>query len=139
MNLAARVKESAITEFRDGRESLETAGARLRLAIPSRWPGGAACNRSKDFGKCDCFTIVDIEGGKIRGIETAPNPYHYEKIGFGTVDLLMLLGTDAVIVSDKKSIPLLNLRESGIKIYLGASTSVLGAVEDFIFETLVPV
>lgn len=139
MSLAASVKESTVTEIRDGRERSVTAGNRLRLAIPSQWPGGAVSERSKDFGKCDCFTIVDIDGERIKCVNKVPNPYHYERIGFGTVDLLMLLGTNAVIVSDKKAIPLLDLREGGMKIYLGGSNSVLGAVADFVLGTLASV
>ncbi len=47
-----------------------------RIAIPSQGQGGMDGLRAGHFGHCDVFTLVDVEGGKIKEISTVPNEEH---------------------------------------------------------------
>ena len=53
-------------------------GETLKLAVPTMGAADLASERSGHFGHCDCFTIVDIEDGEIKGTSELANPPHEE-------------------------------------------------------------
>ena len=111
---------------------------KTRLAVPSTWPGGIESPRSGHFGRCDCFTLVDIELGKVRDIKVVPNPPHTQGDCFAPVDLLKVHGASAIVVSGIGMRPLTGFREAGMEVYLGSGPSVSDVVLEFILKALSP-
>ena len=50
----------------------------MKVAIPTLGKGGLDCERSGHFGHCDCFTVVDVEDGKVGTVSVIDNPPHEE-------------------------------------------------------------
>ena len=44
-----------------------------RIAVPSESPGGLHAQRSGHFGRCECFTMVDVADGQIGDIAVLQN------------------------------------------------------------------
>jgi predicted Fe-Mo cluster-binding NifX family protein len=87
------------------------------LAIPSDLPGGLDVARSGHFGRCECFTIVEITGGEVTGVRAIENAGHVDGGCLGPVQLLVASGVTAVLVSGIGGRPLQGLRAEGIDTY----------------------
>lgn len=48
----------------------------VKIAVPTNNPGGMAATRSDHFGHCDLFTVIDLQDGKIAGVDTFANVEH---------------------------------------------------------------
>ncbi len=49
----------------------------MRIAIPTNIPVGVEANRSEHFGKCDLFTVIELDGdNEFSGVETYKNMAH---------------------------------------------------------------
>ena len=51
---------------------------KTRIAIPSEAPGGLDARRSGHFGRCECFTMVDVVDGEVGEVEVLTNAPHTE-------------------------------------------------------------
>ena len=51
---------------------------RVRVAIPSEPPGGLEARRSGHFGRCECFTLVDVSDGEVGDMHVLTNAPHTE-------------------------------------------------------------
>lgn len=91
----------------------------LRLAIPSASPGGLKAHRSGHFGRCDCFTIVDIKDGKQEGVTVIETPPHVEGGCMGPVNLLAGHHVNAIAVGGIGMRPLMGFRSVGISVLMG--------------------
>ena len=47
---------------------------KTRIAIPSEAPGGLDARRSGHFGRCECFTMVDVIDGRVGEVESSTTP-----------------------------------------------------------------
>jgi predicted Fe-Mo cluster-binding NifX family protein len=94
--------------------------------------------RSGHFGRCDCFTLVDIEQGKVKDVTVIPNPPHIQGQCLAPVGLLKLHGANAIIVGGIGMRPLTGFREAGMEVYLGTGPSVSDVVLEFIVDALTP-
>jgi predicted Fe-Mo cluster-binding NifX family protein len=139
MSPSITIRKAVEEKYLNEKEELTTIHGKLRVAIPTNWPGGADSLRSDHFGKCDCFTIIDVDRGKVKDIKVVNNPSHSKDICLSPVDFLMLLGADAVIVNDIGTSPLTNLREAGMEVYQSRSVNVSDVVLEFVLEALTPV
>ena len=74
-------------------------GETLKLAVPTMGAADLASERSGHFGHCDCFTIVDIEDGEIKGTSELANPPHEEGGCLRPVGLLADAGVDAIVAA----------------------------------------
>ncbi|MDI6870835.1 MAG: NifB/NifX family molybdenum-iron cluster-binding protein [Bacillota bacterium] len=104
----------------------------VRVAVPSAWPGGLDSYRSGHFGRCDCFTVVDIQEGKQTAVSVVENVPHAEGGCLRPVNLLSRHDVDAVVVSGMGFRPLQGFREAGIQVYVGTGEKVRQAVEAFV-------
>ena len=50
----------------------------MKVAIPTLGKGGLDCERSGHFGHCGCFTVVDVQDGKVGDVSVIENPPHEE-------------------------------------------------------------
>ncbi|HEY5160179.1 MAG TPA: NifB/NifX family molybdenum-iron cluster-binding protein [Gaiellaceae bacterium] len=87
------------------------------LAVPSSGNGGLEAKRSEHFGKCDCFTIVEIENGDIGSVRVLENPPHEHGGCLRPVKLLASSGVSALIVGGIGGRPLAGFRKAGIDIF----------------------
>ncbi len=104
-----------------------------RIAIPSMEQGGLGGVRSGHFGHCDVFTLVDVEGGKIKEVTTLPNQEHAQGGCMIPVNLLADNNVNALIVGGIGMRPLMGFRNAGINVYYDAERAeIKPVVEDLI-------
>jgi predicted Fe-Mo cluster-binding NifX family protein len=103
-----------------------------RVAVPSVAPGGLQAQRSGHFGRCDVFTIVDIENNKVIGVKAVDNVDHTEGGCLVPVNLLAGQGVDSIVVSGMGMRPLLGFREAGIRVLMGEGMTVIDSIKSYI-------
>lgn len=111
----------------------------MRLAIPSMAPGGLEAGRSGHFGRCDCFTLVDIGADGKLDVSVVENLPHTEGGCLAPVNLLADHGVKAIIAGEMGMRPLMGFRNAGIAVYLaGNGHDVRTVVEDYTRGRLSP-
>ena len=109
-----------------------------RIAVPSMIPGGLKAQRSGHFGRCDMFTLVDIEDGKIINVNKASNVEHSEGGCLVPVNLLAGFDVNVIVVGGMGMRPLLGFKDAGIKVYLGTGDTVEDCITGYIEGKLAP-
>jgi len=89
----------------------------IMLAVPSSGDGGLEAERSGHFGRCDCFTIVEIADGEVQAVQVIENLPHTDGGCLGPVNLLASSGVTALIVAGIGGRPLAGFTEAGIDVY----------------------
>lgn len=139
MTLMERIKSAMVTDPLKPEEKPSICNGSTRLAIPSMLPGGLDSQRSGHFGRCDCFTLIDLERGKVKDVKIVPNPPHLQGECLAPVGLLKIHGANAIIVSGIGMRPLTGFREAGMEVYIGTGDSVSDVILEFIIEALTPI
>jgi len=104
-----------------------------RIAVPSMETGGLDGQRSGHFGHCDVFTLVDVEGGKVKEVTTIPNRTHVQGGCMVPVNLLAEHNVNALVVGGIGMRPLMGFRQAGIDVYYDASRQeIRPVVEDLV-------
>lgn len=103
---------------------------RIVLAVPSNGAGGLDCERSGHFGRCDCFTVVEIEDGVVAGVRIVANPPHEEGGCLRPVNLLAGEGVNALVVAGIGGRPLAGFNDAGIAVYFDNERPVVAEVVD---------
>lgn len=112
---------------------------RVRVAVPSEAPGGLDARRSGHFGRCDCFTVVELRDGEVADVTVVQTPPHHEG---GCLQPVMLLAehmVDAIVVDGIGGRPLAGFAQVGIAVHRGTGSDVRSAVEAFRRGELEPV
>jgi predicted Fe-Mo cluster-binding NifX family protein len=104
---------------------------KMKIAVPSNTPGGLAGKRSDHFGHCDLFTLVEINDGKIVGVDTLGNVEHGAGGCMTPVALLKERGVDSVVVAGMGARPLKGFAEAGIEVFF-AAMHLFDKVEDVV-------
>lgn len=104
---------------------------KTRIAVPSVAPGGIDARRSGHFGRCDCFTLVDIQNGRPEKVEVIENLPHTEGGCLAPVSLLAGQKANAIIVGGIGARPLQGFRQAGIEVLLAPGETVRAAIEAF--------
>ena len=91
-----------------------------RIAVPSNNPGGLEGGRSEHFGHCDLFTLVDVENGKVVGVNTVPSVAHGAGGCMEPVNVLKEYGVHAILVAGMGARPLQGFAQVGIEVYFAA-------------------
>ena len=89
----------------------------IMLAVPSSGDGGLEAERSGHFGRCDCFTIVEIADGEVQAVQVIENLPHTDGGCLGPVNLLASSGVTALIVAGIGGRPLAGFKDAGIDVY----------------------
>lgn len=89
----------------------------LLLAVPSNNPGGLEAERSDHFGHCDLFTLINIENGTMKKVETVSNQEHGAGGCMIPVTFLRDQGVKAIVVGGIGARPLQGFGEVGIDVY----------------------
>jgi predicted Fe-Mo cluster-binding NifX family protein len=112
---------------------------RIVLAVPTEGDGGLECERSGHFGRCDCFTVVEIENGTVTGVRVVDNPPHVEGGCLRPVQLLASHGVNALVVAGIGGRPLAGFNDAGITVYFDNRIPVVGDVVDALLAGAVEV
>lgn len=112
--------------------------SKIRVAVPSMSPGGLGAKRSGHFGRCDVFTLVDIEDGKIQNAQVVNNVEHSEGGCLVPVRLLADQGVNVIVVSGMGMRPLMGFRETGIEVLIGRGVTVQESIDSYIARKLDP-
>ncbi len=103
-----------------------------RIAIPSEFPGGLESNRSRHFGRCDLFTVIDVGEGEIKKVDVIENPPHIEQGCLRPVNFLASHQVEAILVGGIGGRPLAGFNSVGIEVYFGAGNTVKEAIEAYL-------
>jgi predicted Fe-Mo cluster-binding NifX family protein len=103
-----------------------------RIAVPSEAPGGLDAQRAGHFGRCACFTLVDVADGAVTEIEVLENAPHVEGGCMAPVLVLAEHNVDAIVVQGIGGRPLMGFNQVGIEVLAGAGTDVRTTVDAFL-------
>jgi predicted Fe-Mo cluster-binding NifX family protein len=108
-----------------------STGRTARVAVPSEHPGGLAAHRSGHFGRCDCFTIVDMTNGQVGEVAVLANLPHTEGGCMAPVMVLAQERVEVIVVDGIGGRPLMGFNQVGIKVHAGLGETVEQAVEAY--------
>lgn len=111
---------------------------KVKVAVPSMAPGGLEAQRSGHFGRCDVFTLVEIEDNKVVGVNVVNNVEHTEGGCLVPVRLLAEQQADVIVVGGMGMRPLMGFKSAGIDVLLGEGETVAEAVEGYLHGRLLP-
>jgi predicted Fe-Mo cluster-binding NifX family protein len=116
----------------EGMEGQEDVGdmERTRIAIPSVGEGGLQAPVSPHFGRCDSYTIVTLQDGRIEAVESLQNGTHTDCSS--PVQLLAKNGVGLMLVGGMGMRPYLAFKEKGIEIRHGTGSTVADTIEAYI-------
>jgi predicted Fe-Mo cluster-binding NifX family protein len=103
----------------------------VRVAVPSELPGGLEAARSGHFGRCECFTVVDLVGGEVAAVATLQNAPHTDGGCMTPVIVLARHGVQAIVVDGIGGRPLQGFNQVGIAVHAGVGDDVASAVREF--------
>jgi len=91
----------------------------MKIAVPSTLPGGLESNVETRFGRCECFTIVEISDSKIASVTVKENGARNAMGGAGPAAVASVSeqGAQAVIGADYGPNALRALQQAGIIMY----------------------
>jgi len=104
----------------------------VRVAIPSELPGGLRAARSGHFGRCACFTLVDVVDGRVGMVEVLRNAPHTDGGCMAPVLVLAEHGVDAIVVDGIGGRPLMGFQQVGIAVLAGRGADVTATVDAYI-------
>ena len=96
----------------------------MRIAIPTKAPGGLESSRSEHFGHCDSFTVIDIDRESAERCEIIPNNGHEAGDCAGPVNILSQKGVEGVVVEGLGKRPMQKFAEAGITVYYASNRQV---------------
>lgn len=111
----------------------------MKLAVPTMGAAGLEAQRAGHFGHCDCFTVVEIEDGEIKGTTEVANPPHEEGGCLRPVGLLADAGVDAIVAAGMGMRPLMGFNQAGITVYFDNEHAVVGDAAKIVAEGKAPV
>lgn len=103
----------------------------IRIAVPSEAPGGLTAPRSGHFGRCECFTMVDLVDGQIGQVEVLQNAPHVDGGCMAPVMVLAEHQVDAIVVDGIGGRPLMGFNQVGIAVHAGLGSDVQTSVDAF--------
>jgi predicted Fe-Mo cluster-binding NifX family protein len=106
-----------------------TENKAIRIAVPSELPGGLDAQRAGHFGRCACFTLVDLADGTVGEVEVLQNAPHTEGGCMSPVLALAEHNVDAVVVQGIGGRPLMGFNQVGIAVLQGVGAEVGESIE----------
>jgi len=110
----------------------EQSITKTRVAIPSEAPGGLEARRSGHFGRCQCFTLVDVVDGGVGEVQVLMNAPHVEGGCMAPVLVLAEHNVDVIVVDGIGGRPLMGFGQVGIAVHAGVGDDVQTAVQAFL-------
>jgi len=110
----------------------DTNPSKVRIAVPSEAPGGLSARRSGHFGRCECFTVVEIEDGDVTSVEVVHNAPHQDGGCMTPVLLLAEHTVDVIVVDGIGGRPLMGFNQVGIAVHAGMGPDVQTTVAAYV-------
>ena len=102
----------------------------MRIAVPTDTADGLDAMRSGHFGHCVYFTIVEVEDGAVKGVETVKNVDH-DAVGCGgVIEHALGLNLDAIVVAGMGYPPYSRFTAGGVDVYIEQMSPTVGMVID---------
>ena len=98
----------------------------MLLAIPSASPGGLEAGMGMHFGRCDVFTLVEIENNQVKQVSTMENLPHTEGGCLAPVQLLAGRGVKAMLAGGMGPRPLMAFNQAGIRVFHAGQLPTVG-------------
>lgn len=114
----------------------------FKLAVASQGQGGLDDLVSPMFERCPTFTIVEIENGKIKGVNVVPNhaAYTMQGAGIAAVQALVNIGVKAILAGRLGPNAFAVCGQAGIQMVpVQPGTKIEDAVQSFISGKLRPI
>lgn len=111
----------------------------MKLAVPTLGAAGLEGERSGHFGHCDCFTIVDIDDGEIKGASSVDCPEHVEGGCLRPVNALAEVGVTAIVAAGMGMRPLMGFNQVGIAVLYDTTEPNVGKVAEMVAQGRVPI
>ena len=105
---------------------------KMRVAVPSELPGGLEARRSGHFGRCECFTMVDVVDGIVGEVQILQNAPHTAGGCMAPVLVLAEHNVDAIVVDGIGGRPLMGFNQVGISVHAGMGPDVQTTVAAYI-------
>ncbi|HHX51273.1 MAG TPA: dinitrogenase iron-molybdenum cofactor biosynthesis protein [Clostridia bacterium] len=112
--------------------------SKTRIAVPSNAPGGLEAVRSAHFGRCDVFTLVDVDQNQITGVKVVSNVDHTEGGCLVPVNLLADHQADIIMVNGMGMRPLMGFQAAGIDVLLSYGNTVQEAIDNYLAGRVEP-
>lgn len=106
--------------------------ASIRIAIPSELPGGLDAQRAGHFGRCACFTLIDVADGEVKEVEILQNAPHVEGGCMAPVLVLAEHNVNAIVVQGIGGRPLMGFNQVGITVLAGEGADVRTTVDSYL-------
>ena len=110
----------------------DAKGTTVRIAIPSEAQGGLTALRSGHFGRCECFTMIDVVDGEVGEVQVLTNAPHVEGGCMAPVLVLAEHNVNAIVVDGIGGRPLMGFNQVGIAVHAGVGADVQATVDAFI-------
>jgi predicted Fe-Mo cluster-binding NifX family protein len=109
----------------------DATSTKIRVAVPSDLPGGLDAGRSGHFGRCACFTLVDLVDGQVTDVQVLENAPHTDGGCMAPVLVLAEHLVNAIVVDGIGGRPLMGFNQVGIAVHAGLGADVGSAVRAF--------
>ena len=127
---SARTAMSWISIVKKVEDFVENEGGiGMKIVVPSMKPGGMDADVSAHFGHCEVFTLVELEGKKVKNASLLENPEEHDCMV--PVDLMVKRGVKTVLIGGIGRGPLIGMQDAGIAVYIGATGKVKDAISDY--------
>ena len=89
----------------------------VKIAVASKESGGLDDTVASTYGKCEVFTVIDVENGSVVDVKIQPNVYASRSVGVGPLvsEMLHRLNVDLAIAGEFGPGATQVLQEVGIK------------------------
>lgn len=108
------------------------------VAIPSSNPGGLDAEVGAHFGHCDLYTIIKLEDGEIKEVNTLPSVPHAQGGCFAPVQYLAQNGVQVLVAGGMGMRPLMGFDQVGIQVYYGGDAGTVGQAVGALAEGRLP-
>lgn len=107
------------------------------IGVPSNNPGGMDAKISAHFGRCNAYTLIEIENNEIKKTSVLSNGSRKDGDCMGTVNFIAENGINVLLVSGMGMRPLIGFNQVGVEVYQsGSAQTVKEAVEAHIDNKL---
>jgi predicted Fe-Mo cluster-binding NifX family protein len=110
----------------------------MRVCVPTFKPAGLEARVCEHFGRCEAFTVAEIDDKGISRSWSVSNKKAGQHNCALTLQRIVKEGIDLIIVGKIGRGPFMGLSQLGVKVYVGARGSVEETLEEYIKSNLRP-
>lgn len=108
----------------------------MRIAFSVDADQGMESPVSSHFGRCPYFVLIDMDGEKVKGLSTIPNPYFHNHQPGDIPDFIHHQDAQTIVSGGMGRRAYGFFQQRGIQVATGAKGQVAGALQDYMDGTL---